>query len=61
MLATKQNKTNMRRTTASPVAADDARMSKEEFFAKIDRGIKEYEDGRYTRLTPESIKQMFDL
>jgi len=32
------------------VSEDDTLMSKEEFFAKIDRSLQEYEEGKFTRV-----------
>lgn len=42
-----------------PVTEDDTLMSKEEFFAKIDLAIKESEDGKAVKLTPELRKKLF--
>ncbi|MDR2130157.1 MAG: type II toxin-antitoxin system Phd/YefM family antitoxin [Odoribacteraceae bacterium] len=44
-----------------PVKEDDTLMSKEEFFAKIDRSLKEIEEGKCTRIrTNEELKAFFD-
>ena len=40
-------------------AKDETLMSKEDFFAKIDRSIKQAEEGKVTELTPELKKELF--
>jgi antitoxin (DNA-binding transcriptional repressor) of toxin-antitoxin stability system len=42
-----------------PVKEDDTLMSKEAFFAMIDRSLEEVEQGKVTRLTPELRKKLF--
>lgn len=42
-----------------PVKEDDTLMSKEEFFAMIDRSLEEVEQGKVTRLTPELREKLF--
>jgi antitoxin (DNA-binding transcriptional repressor) of toxin-antitoxin stability system len=42
-----------------PVKEDDTLMSKEEFFAMIDRSLEEVKQGKVTRLTPELRKELF--
>ncbi|MEA4905234.1 MAG: prevent-host-death protein [Bacteroidia bacterium 43-41] len=42
-----------------PVQEDDTLMSKEEFFAMIDRALEEAEQGKVTKLTPELRKELF--
>lgn len=42
-----------------PVKEDDTLMSKEEFFAMIDRSLEEVEQGKVTRLTPELREELF--
>ena len=42
-----------------PVTSDDTVMNKEEFFAKIDKSLKQYEQGEYTIYTPEVRQQLF--
>ena len=41
------------------VKEDETKMSKEEFFAKIDKSIKQAEEGKIHRLTPELKKELF--
>ncbi|NLJ01276.1 MAG: prevent-host-death protein [Bacteroidales bacterium] len=44
-----------------PVVEDDTLMSKEEFFAKIDRALKEAEQGKVTRISSEEeLASFFD-
>lgn len=44
-----------------PVTEDDSLMSKEEFFAKIDRALKEAEQGKVTRISSEEeLASFFD-
>lgn len=44
-----------------PVAEDDSLMSKEEFFAKIDRGLEQYRNGEYTTVkTKNDLKHLLD-
>ena len=42
-----------------PVKEDDTLMSKEAFFAMIDRSLEEVEQGKVTRLTPELREELF--
>ena len=42
-----------------PTVEDDTLMSEDEFFAKIDRALKEAEEGKVKRLTPEYRKFLF--
>lgn len=42
-----------------PVKEDDTLMSKEDFFAMIDRSLEEVEQGKVTRLTPELREELF--
>lgn len=42
-----------------PVKEDDILMSKEAFFAMIDRSLEEVEQGKVTRLTPELREELF--
>ena len=42
-----------------PVQEDDTLMSKEEFFAMVDRALEEAEQGKVTKLTPELRKELF--
>jgi hypothetical protein len=42
-----------------PVKEDDSLMSKEEFYAKLDRSLEQYKNGEYEELTPELKKQLF--
>ncbi|MPM21402.1 hypothetical protein SDC9_67846 [bioreactor metagenome] len=42
-----------------PVQEDDTLMSKEEFFAMIDRALEEAEQGKVTKLTPELRNELF--
>ncbi len=42
-----------------PVKEDDTLMSKDEFFAMIDRSLEEVEQGKVTRLTPELREELF--
>ena len=45
----------------TPVSNDDTLMSKEEFFAKIDRSLQEIEEGKFTRVTgKEELKRYLD-
>ena len=41
------------------VETDETKMSKEEFFAKIDRSIAQAKNGEVHKLTPELKKQLF--
>jgi antitoxin YefM len=43
----------------TPVAEDDSLMSKEEFFAKIDRALEQYKRGEYEEYTPELKQELF--
>jgi len=44
-----------------PVSEDDTLMSKEEFYAKIDRSIKQIEEGKVTRQQDgESVEEFID-
>lgn len=44
-----------------PVEEDDTLMSKEEFFAKIERALEEAEQGKVTRITSkEELSAFFD-
>jgi hypothetical protein len=43
----------------TPVHEDDSLMTKEEFFAKIDEAMREYERGECEELTPELRKELF--
>lgn len=44
-----------------PVKEDDTLMSKEEFFAKIDRALEEVEQGKVTRIqSNEELSAFFD-
>ena len=44
-----------------PVVEDDTLMSKEEFFSKIDRALKEAEQGKVTRISSEEeLASFFD-
>jgi len=44
-----------------PVKEDDTLMSKEEFFAKIDKALEEAEQGKVTRITSkEELSAFFD-
>ncbi|SCD22236.1 Hypothetical protein PSM36_3453 [Proteiniphilum saccharofermentans] len=42
-----------------PVKEDDTLMSKEEFFAKIDRSLQEIEEGKFTRISGKKELQEF--
>jgi antitoxin YefM len=42
-----------------PVKEDDSLMSKEEFYAKLDRSLEQYKNGEYEELTPELRMQLF--
>jgi len=42
-----------------PVEEDDSLMSKEAFFAKLDRSLEQYKNGEYEELTPELRNQLF--
>lgn len=42
-----------------PVKEDDTLMSKEEFFAMIDRSLEEVEQGKVIKLTPELREELF--
>lgn len=42
-----------------PVQEDDTLMSKEEFFAMVDRALEEAEQGKVTKLTPELRNELF--
>jgi len=45
----------------TPVSDDDTLMSKEAFFAKIDRSLQEYEEGKFTRVTgKEELKKFLN-
>jgi hypothetical protein len=45
-----------------PVIEDDTLMSKDEFFAKLDRAERDYAEGRYRTLeTEEDIKNLLGL
>ena len=45
----------------TPVTSDDKIMSKEEFYAKIDHSIKQYEEGKVTRQgEDESVEDFVD-
>lgn len=44
-----------------PVTEDDTLMSKEEFFAKIDKALEEAEQGKVTRIrSEEELSAFFD-
>ncbi len=44
-----------------PVQEDDTLMSKEEFFAKIDKALEEAEQGKVTRIrSKEELSAFFD-
>ncbi len=44
-----------------PVTEDDTLMSKEEFFAKIDKALEEAEQGKVTRIrSKEELSAFFD-
>jgi len=42
-----------------PVAEDETLMSKEDFFAKIDKSIQEIKDGNFTRVETKEGLQAF--
>lgn len=42
-----------------PVKEDDTLLSKEDFFAKVDKAIEAARQGKVTKLTPELRKQLF--
>jgi antitoxin (DNA-binding transcriptional repressor) of toxin-antitoxin stability system len=42
-----------------PVKEDDTLMSREEFFAKIDRALEQARQGKTRLLTPELRKELF--
>jgi antitoxin YefM len=45
----------------TPVAEDDSLMSKEEFFAKIDRALEQYKRGEYTVVrSKDELKNFLD-
>ncbi len=45
----------------TPITEDDTLMSKEEFWAKVDRGIKQIENGQYLRFdTYEEFEKYAD-
>ena len=45
----------------TPVSKDDTLMSKEAFFAKIDKSLQEYEEGKFTRVTgKEELKKFLN-
>lgn len=45
----------------TPVVADDTLMSKEEFFAKVDRALEEAREGKVTRVrTKEELTAFLD-
>ena len=41
------------------VETDDTKMTKEEFFAKLDKSIQQAKEGKVTVLTPELQKELF--
>lgn len=43
----------------APVAPDDALMSKEEFYANIELALKEAQEGKVVRMTPELRAEWF--
>lgn len=44
-----------------PVTEDDSLMSKEEFFAKIDRGLEQYRNGEYATIeTKDDLIRLLD-
>jgi hypothetical protein len=65
MLATKKQANTDRRYCTAPVVIgkidSEAPMSKEEYFAKLDRSIQQYEEGHCTELTPQLQKQLLGL
>jgi antitoxin YefM len=45
----------------TPVAEDDSLMSKEAFFAKIDRALEQYKRGEYTAIrSKDELKNFLD-
>ena len=44
-----------------PVKEDDTLMSKEEFFAKLDRSLEQYKNGEYESVSSsEELKKLLD-
>ncbi len=44
-----------------PVTEDDTLMTKEEFFRKVDEGIRQIEEGKGTNVrTPEELDEFFE-
>lgn len=41
------------------IKEDETKLSKEEFYAKIDKSIKQAADGKVHKLTPELKKELF--
>lgn len=44
-----------------PVLEEETLMTEEEFYAMVDKGIKDVEDGRVTRVKKEDLKKFLGL
>jgi len=44
-----------------PVAEDDTLMSKEEYFAKLERGLQSIKEGKGKRMTIEQVNELLGI